>query len=152
MAEGSQWRQGGSGNWKLKVVAGGEVGGGLGSAESAGEWTREGTSSPYAVLKGTTRLGRTTSRSSGAHRSSGGITSSCLRPPGHNNLVAGSAVHSKRTQVGAHWRGRGLGSLVQPRRASPELQGTKPDKDGLSFLARMVSLRILEAHSRRLGY
>lgn len=121
MAEGSQLRLGGSGNWKLKVVVGGEGGSGFGSAVSAGERTREGTSSPYAVLKGTTRLGRTTSRSSGAHRSSGGITSSCLRPPGHNNLMAGSSVHSKGTQVGAHWRGRSLGSLVQPRGASPEL-------------------------------
>lgn len=103
------------------MVVGGEVGSGLGSAVSAGERTREGASSPCAVLKGTTRLGWTTSRSSGARRSSGGITNSCLRPPGHNNLMAGSSVHSKRTQVGARWRGRGLGSLVQPRGASPEL-------------------------------
>lgn len=138
MARGRRSRQGRSRKWKLKVAVGSEVRDDLGSTMAAGEQTREGTSLPYAALKGRARLGRTTYRSYRVHRCSGRITSSCLRPPGCNNLMAGSLMHSKGTQVLSGLEGAWvlLWALEDP---SPNCKDTRSDKDGSSFLARVVS-------------
>lgn len=65
--------------------------------------------------------------------------------------MAGSSVGSESTQAltGQEGAWTPLQALEEP---PLNLEGTRSDKDGSSFLARITSFRILKAESRNGGY
>lgn len=99
--------------------------------QAVGRAEREPACLELCCLKGTGRLGWTTYRLAEALWEFVFEASSVLQ--GHS---------------GAHWPRRGPGTLVGPKEPPLNQGGTRPDKDGSPFLARMVSFRILETQTR----